>query len=167
MSVDTAIRALHLIAAAVWTGGLVMLAIAVGTARKMLPPGRERIALFRKLGRRFLAIGGSALLVLIATGADMAADRLSSWGSLFGTDYGRRLTEKLSLVVVVIVLTLFHSVVQGPALSRLRELALEHPDDEQLAATIRRKSVRAAVADAVILLATLTILVLAARLVQP
>ena len=161
---DLAIRALHLIAAAVWAGGLVFLGVAVGAARKTLAD-RERIALLRQLGRRFLVVGGIAMLVLIATGTDMASDRLASFGDLFDTDYGKRLSEKLSLVVLVILLTAFHSFVQGPALSRLREQALERPDDAQLAATIRRKSARAGVVSLLDLLATLAILVLAARLV--
>ena len=95
----------------------------------------------------------------------MAADRLASFSDLFDTDYGKRLAEKLALVIVVIALTLFHSLVQGPALSRLREQALDRPDDLELAATIRRKSARAGAVSALNLLATLAILVLAARLV--
>jgi copper resistance protein D len=161
---DLAIRALHLIAAAVWVGGIVFLGLAVGAARKTLAD-RERIALFRQLGRRFLVVGGIAMLVLIATGTSMAADRLASFGDLFDTDYGERLAEKLALVAAVILLTAFHSFVQGPALSRLREQALERPADPKLAATIRLKSARAGIVSMLNLLATLAILVLAARLV--
>ena len=161
---DLAIRALHLIAAAVWAGGLVFLGVAVGAARRTLAD-RERIALFRQLGRRFLVVGGIAMLVLIATGTDLAADRLAAFGDLFDTDYGKRLAEKLGLVVVVIGLTAFHSLVQGPVLSRLRERALERPADPELAAAIRRKAARAGIVSLLNLLATLAILVLAARLV--
>jgi putative copper resistance protein D len=161
---DLAIRALHLIAAAVWAGGLVFLGLAVGAARRTLAD-RARISLFRQLGRRFLVVGGIAMLLLIATGTSMAADRLASFGDLFDTDYGKRLAEKLGLVVAVILLTAFHSFVQGPALSRLREQALERPADPELAATIRRKSARAGIISMLNLLATLGILVLAARLV--
>ena len=161
---DLAIRSLHLIAAAVWAGGLVFLGVAVGAARRTLAD-RERIALFRQLGRRFLVVGGIAMLVLIGTGSSMAADRLAAFGDLFDTDYGKRLAEKLALVVAVILLTAFHSFVQGPALSRLRERALETPGDPELAATIRRKSARAGIVSVLNLLATLAILVLAARLV--
>ena len=161
---DLAIRALHLIGAAVWAGGIVFLGVAVGAARKTLGD-RERIALFRQLGRRFLVVGGIAMLLLIATGSSMTADRLASFGDLFDTDYGKRLAEKLALVVAVILLTAFHSLVQGPALSRLREQALGRPGDTDLAATIRRRQARAGVVSLLNLLATLAILVLAARLV--
>jgi putative copper export protein len=161
---DLAIRSLHLIGAAVWAGGIVFLGLAVGAARGAVAD-RERILLFRRLGRRFLLVGGLAMLLLIATGTDMAADRLASFGDLFDPGYGRRLAEKLALVIAVIVLTAFHSFVQGPALSRLREQALDRPDDAELAATIRSKAARAGIVSVVNLLATLAILVLAARLV--
>jgi putative copper export protein len=161
---DTVVRSLHLIGAAVWAGGMVMLALAVGAARRTLP-APERIDLFRALGRRFLFAGGIAMLILIATGTDMAGDRLDAWSDLTDTDYGERLLAKLGVVAIVIGLTLFHSLVQGPALSRLRAQALEHPDNEELSRLIRRKAARAGMVSAVNLLATIAVLVLAARLV--
>ena len=145
---------LHLIAAAVWVGGVVFLGLAATAARSTVSP-RERIALFRLLGRRFLLLAGGALAVLIATGAGMAAD-----GS-----YGERLRQKLGVVAIAVALTAFHSFVQGPALSRLRERALDHPEDESLAGEIRRRSARAGVVQVLILVSTLAILVMAARLV--
>jgi putative copper export protein len=161
---DTAIRSLHLIGAAVWVGGMVMLALAVGAARRTVAES-ERIALFRSLGRRFLVAGGIAMVVLIATGTDMASDRLPSWSDLTDTDYGEHLLQKLGVVTLVIALTLFHSLVQGPALSRLREQAAADPEDEALRREIRRKAARSGIVSAINLVATLAILVLAARLV--
>ena len=160
---DLVVRSLHLIGAAVWVGGMVMLGLAVGAARRTVAES-ERVALFRSLGRRFLVAGGIAMLVLIATGSDMAADRLGAWSDLTDTDYGERLLAKLVVVAAVIALTLFHSLVQGPALTRLRARALEDPEDEDLHAEIRRKAARAGIVSAVNLAASLAILVLAARL---
>jgi putative copper export protein len=164
LAAETLVRSLHLIGAAVWAGGMVMLALAVGAARRTVAE-HERIALFRALGRRFLWAGGLALLVLIATGTDMAADRLASFEDLFNTDYGERLLAKLVLVIVVIVLTAFHTFVQGPALSRLRQEAVAYPDDKDLRSEIRRKAAQAGIVSALNLVATLAVLVLAARLV--
>ena len=163
-ALDTVIRSLHLIAAGIWVGGLVFMAVAVGAARGTVAES-DRIALFRSLGWRFVIVGGIALAVLIATGTDMSVDRLSSWSDLLETDYGRRLSEKLSLIALVIVATAVHSFIQGPALSRLRKQAMERPDDAQLAALIRRKNVRAGAVSALILLATLAIVVMAASMV--
>jgi putative copper export protein len=161
---DTVIRSLHLIGAAVWAGGMVMLALAVGAARRTVAES-ERVDLFRALGRRFLVAGGLAMVVLIATGTDMASDRLAAWSDLTDTDYGERLLAKLGVVALVIALTLFHSLAQGPALSRLRAEALDRPDDEQLRRLIRRKAARAGMVSALNLVATIAVLVLAARLV--
>jgi putative copper export protein len=159
---DTIVRTLHLLGAAVWAGGIVFLGVAATVARRSVPP-RERIAFFRLLGRRFLMLAGAAMLLLIATGIDMASDRLPVWSDLWDTNYGERLQEKLGLVILVIGLTAFHSFVQGPALSRLR--ALDRPDDPELAALIRRKSARSGVVQAAILVVTVAILYAAARLV--
>jgi putative copper export protein len=160
---DLLVRSLHLIGAAVWVGGMVMLGLAVGAARRTVPE-EERVALFRSLGRRFLVAGGIAMAVLIATGTDMAADRLGAWSDLTDTDYGERLLAKLVVVAAVVALTLFHSLVQGPALTRLRARALEHPEDEDLRRLIRRKAARSGIVSALNLAATLAVLVLAARL---
>jgi putative copper export protein len=160
---DLLIRSLHLISAAVWAGGLVFLGLAVGSARRTLADP-DRIALFRSLGRRFALVGGIALLVLIATGSEMASDR-DAWDTLGEGTYGGTLLAKLILVGVVIVLTVVHSVIQGPALSRLRAQAAERPDDVELAAEIRRRAALAGIVTLLNLLATLAILVLAARLV--
>jgi putative copper export protein len=164
LAAETFVRSLHLIGAAVWAGGMVMLALAVGAARRTVSE-HERIALFRALGRRFAVAGGIAILVLIATGTDMAADRLATFGDLFDTDYGERLLAKLGLVVLVIVLTLFHTLVQGPELSRLRQEAIAYPDDKDLKKEIRTKAARAGMVSAMNLVATIAVLVLAARLV--
>jgi putative copper resistance protein D len=159
----TAVRSLHLIAAAVWAGGLVFLGLAVGAAHRTLGDA-ERVALFRSLGRRFALVGGVALVVLIATGSDMTSDR-DAWDTLGEGTYGETLLAKLILVGVVIVLTILHSAIQGPALSRLRERVAERPDDAALAGEIRRKAALAGIVSLLNLFATLGILVLAARLV--
>jgi putative copper export protein len=163
LSGDLAVRALHLIAAAVWAGGLVFLGLAVGAARGTLADA-DRIAFFRAVGRRFAIVGGIALLVLIATGSDMTSDR-DAWSRLGEGTYGKTLLAKLILVGVVIVLTLVHSFVQGPALSRLRAQALERPGDDVLRRRIRTRAAQAGIVSLLTLLATLAILVLAARLV--
>lgn len=160
---DTAVRAVHLLGAAVWAGGLVFLGIAVGVARRTLPE-EVRVDFFRALGRRFAVVGGLALLVLVATGSDMASDR-NAWDQLGDTSYGKTLLAKLILVGFVIALTVLHSGVQGPALSHLRARAAQRPNDEFLRAQIRRRAALAGVVSGLTLAATIAILVLAARLV--
>ena len=161
---DLLVRSLHLIAAAIWAGGLVMLGVVAGVARRRVPD-QERVAFFRAVGRRFAILGGLALLALVATGSEMVSDR-DAWETLGEGTYGGTLLAKLILVGVVIVLTIVHSAIQGPALSRLREQALERPDDAELQGAIRRRAAQAGIVSGLILLCTLAILVLAARLVE-
>ena len=162
VAADTAVRALHLIGGATFAGGMVMLGL-VGTVARRTIPDEARIEFFRVLGRRFLWVGGLALLIAIGTGTDMASDR-DVWGSLTDTTYGKTLLAKLILVGLVVVLTAFHSLVQGPALSKLREQSISRPDDTELAAQLKRRAARAGIVSALNLIATLAILVLAARL---
>ena len=163
LAADLLVRSLHLIAAAIWAGGLVFLGLAAVASRRTLD-AESRIRFFRAVGRRFAVVGGVALAVLIATGIDMGSDR-HVWDDLGATEYGRTLRVKVVLVALVVLLTLLHSAVQGPALSRLREQAVARPDDAELQAAIRRRAARAGVVSALTLVATLAILVLAAKLV--
>ena len=160
---DTVVRSLHLIGGAIFVGGMVMLGVTAASARGVVADS-ERIALLRLIGRRFLWLGGIALLVAIATGSDMASDR-DAWDQLTDTTYGKTLLAKLILVGVVVVLTAVHSFVQGPALSRLREQALAEPENTELQAAIRRRGAQAGIVSVLNLVAALAILVLAARLV--
>jgi copper transport protein len=163
-SVDVAIRSIHLIAAAVWAGGLVFLGVAAGVARRTIPDA-ERIEFFRVLGRRFAILAAGAALLLAATGADMASDRLASWSALVDTSYGRLLFAKIILFALVVVEAALHSLVLGPRIGRLREALLSAPTDPDLALRLRRTAVLSGIVSALMLLQTIAILVLAADLV--
>ncbi|HEY7152086.1 MAG TPA: CopD family protein [Solirubrobacterales bacterium] len=161
---DVAIRSIHLIAAAVWAGGLVFLGVAAGVARRTIPDA-ERIEFFRVLGRRFAILAAGAALLLAATGADMASDRLASWSALVDTSYGRLLLAKIILFALVVVEAALHSLVLGPRIGRLREALLSAPTDRDLALRLRRTAVLSGIVSALMLLQTIAILVLAADLV--
>jgi putative copper export protein len=162
--VDLAIRSIHLIAAAVWAGGLVFLGIAAGVARRTVPQA-QRIAFFRVLGRRFAAVAVAAAVLLAATGADMASDHLASFGALIDTGYGRTLVAKTALFAAALVEAAIHSLVLGPRIGRLRESLLSAPDDPELTARLRRTAAIAGIVSAMMLAQTIAILVLAANLV--
>jgi putative copper export protein len=161
---DVAIRSIHLIAAGVWLGGLVLLGVAAGVARRTVSD-RERIGFFRSLGRRFAVVAAAAAVLLAATGADMASDNLASWSALVDTGYGRELGAKMILFALALVEAAIHGMVLGPRLGRLREGLLEHPGDAALAATLRRTAAVSGIVSVLILLQTIAIFVLAADLV--
>jgi putative copper export protein len=162
--VDLAIRSIHLIAAAVWAGGLVFLGMAAGVARRTVPEA-ERIVFFRALGRRFAAVAVVAAVLLAATGADMASDSLARFGALVDTGYGRTLLAKTVLFAGALVEAAIHSLVLGPRIGRLRESLLSAPDDRELAARLRRTAALSGIVSALMLAQTIAILVLAADLV--
>ena len=96
---------LHLVAATVWIGGLIVVAALVPAVRKVTTD-REII---RAIARRFGVISWIALGTLVFTGAWMAADRL--WDTV--------LITKVSLVLVSAVLAAWHTLAarnQSPAL---------------------------------------------------
>jgi putative copper export protein len=163
--VDVAIRSLHLIAAAVLAGGLVFLGVAAGVARRTIPDA-QRIAFFRMLGWRFAILAGASALVIAATGADMAADRLADWSALVDTDYGRILLAKIVLFALVLIEAAIHSFALGPRVSRLREELLASPGEVALQRRLRRTAAVSGIVSALMLLQTVAILVLAADLVS-
>jgi putative copper export protein len=163
--VDVAIRSLHLIGAAVWTGGLVFLGVAAGVARRTIPPG-ERILFFRALGRRFAVVAAVSAAAIAATGIEMATDQLASWSALLDTGYGRILFAKIVLFALALAEAAVHSLVLGPRLGRLREALLEAPDDALLQARLHRTAAVSGAVSALMLAQTLAILVLAADLVS-
>jgi putative copper export protein len=161
---DVAIRSLHLIAAAVWAGGLVFLGVAAGVARQTVPD-RERIVFFRTLGRRFAVVALASAALLAATGTDMASDHLATWSQLTDTGYGRELLAKTILFALALVEAAIHSLVLGPRLARIRGALVERPGDAELTAELRRTAAISGIVSALMLLQTLAILVLAADLV--
>lgn len=161
---DIAIRALHLVAAAVWAGGLVFLGIAAGVARATIPE-RERIEFFRRLGRRFLVVTLAAAAVLAATGVDMATDRVASWSALVDTESGRLILAKTILFMTAVLLALAHGLVLGPRTRRLRKALLTSPGDLALEAQLSRTAAASGIIQVVILAETVAILVLAADLI--
>jgi putative copper export protein len=163
--VDVAIRSLHLIGAAVWTGGLVFLGIAAAVARRTILPV-ERIAFFQVLGRRVAAVAALAAAAIAATGIDMATDQLTSWGALLDTGDGRILFAKIALFALALAEAAVHSLVLGPRLGKLRQAVLDAPDDGALQGSLRRTAAISGAVSALMLLQTLAILVLAADLVS-
>jgi putative copper export protein len=162
--VDVAIRSLHLIGAAVWTGGLVFLGIAAAVARRTIPAA-ERIVFFRALGRRFAVVAAVAAAAIAATGIDMV-DRLASWGALLDTGDGRILSAKIVLFALAVSEAAVHSLVLGPRLGRLRQALLDAPDDGALQDSLRRTAAISGAVSGLMLLQTLAILVVAADLVS-
>lgn len=105
-------RWLHLVAAGFWLGGLILLAIVTMSALRVVdrPTFRE---LIRRVGRAFLVGSLIAWAVLAVSGVAMATTRLRSTGALLNTAYGRTLSLKSLLFVLVILATVVHTIAGG------------------------------------------------------
>jgi len=114
--VETAIVALHLLAAAVWVGGTVALVfIAVPYARSL--SGEQRAAALRALGGRWKPLGWGAMALLVATGLALAAEDGVFDGEA-ESDFTILFAVKTGLVGALIVLAALHDFVLGPRLAR-------------------------------------------------
>lgn len=99
--------ALHLLAAVIWIGGMLFLGLVLTPVLRYRPPD-ERASLLRAVGRRFLKIAWSALGAILVTGSLLWIKR--------GFDVTSVLGVKLTLVVVILLLSVLHDFVLGPRL---------------------------------------------------
>ena len=120
---------IHILAAAVWTGGLIYTA-AVAVPSALTHPVDERRRILRGLARRFRWIGWGSIIVLIITGIGNLILRLTPIklaqifnGDVFNPEKVERLIAiwlpwKLMLVIVMIALMAFHDITSIRAAKR-------------------------------------------------
>jgi copper transport protein len=85
----------HVVAGGVWLGGLAALLVGV----RGEPSDRKAAAV-----RRFSAVAGVALFVVLGTGVVRAINEVRSWDALFSTLYGRLVLVKAGLLVALAAL---------------------------------------------------------------
>jgi copper transport protein len=90
---------IHVLAMAIWLGGLVVLAL-VTLSRRAPLSARDAV-------ERFSRVALGCIVALVATGAFQTWRQVGSLEALRSTDYGRILVVKLVLVAVVIVFAAF------------------------------------------------------------
>jgi copper transport protein len=93
--IEVPLDLLHVLASAVWIGGLFALALVV--PRAGAPPELARAA-----ARRFSKFALRSVLVLAATGAGRALAELSAVSQLWTTGYGRAILVKTGLFAVLL-----------------------------------------------------------------
>ena len=135
----------HLLAAALWIGGLGILALVV------LPRGGARTP---AVAARFSSVAAVAVGVVVATGIFQSVRQLDGLDGLRDTGYGRLLVLKVVAVAVVVVLGAFsRSVVRA-----LAGPGLESGDEDDVRRTLRRSvGVEAVVAVVVVALTALLV----------
>ena len=109
---------IHVIAAVVWVGGNLILAmVIVPHFRQSLPPV-ERIKLLTQIGKRFEPVVWGCIVVLFFTGIVniFSAVDITSPTALSGA-FMRTLLIKIVLFLVLVLLTALHSMIFAPRLA--------------------------------------------------
>ena len=99
-----ALDALHVVAAGVWVGGLVPLALLLRAAATTEGADARPYAVLA--ARRFSRAALGCVAILAVTGALLATLHVGSVAGLVGTRYGRLLLAKLSLLALALLLAL-------------------------------------------------------------
>lgn len=97
---------LHLVAAAVWVGGVVALTILAGAARPLSRAARERLVLACLM--RFSRLAALVVAVLAAAGAYLALRELPEPSALLTTGYGITLLLKSAVFVAALAFGAHH-----------------------------------------------------------
>ncbi len=116
---------LHLMALALWGGGLALLTGLLLSPSWRRLPGYQRYAVINQFLARFSPLALGAVALLFVTGIAMAWVQLGGVSALTSSSYGQTLLLKLAFVAVVLPLGMLHWLA-GPArepLARVRERA--------------------------------------------
>jgi putative copper resistance protein D len=116
---------LHVLAAMLWLGGMLFLAVVGAPVLRAVEPPALRARIFSDLGRRFRAAGWAAIAVLVVTGVLnlhfrglLRGDAMGS-AAFWTTRYGRTLAWKLAAVGTMVAIGAVHDFLVGPASARL------------------------------------------------
>lgn len=121
----TALRIVHLMSAAVWVGGTIVLVfVGVPAIRKL--EGEARATAMKALGRRWRPLGWSAMGVAILSGLWLTELHGGFNRAALSTDFDKTLIVKSVLVVFLVIGALIHDYVLGPRLQR--EMRAQEPE---------------------------------------
>lgn len=118
---------LHLLAAVGWIGGTIFLSLVLAPSYRALMSKPDAGVLFRTAAKRFRLVVWGAVAVLLLTGPMLVLSH--GWPLFEPTRWPSILGFKISLVVVLLLMTLAHDLVLGP---RVREV-LALPSDKRTA----------------------------------
>ena len=111
MSLQLAVRFVHLAAVATWVGGMLFIALVLVPVTRRLDDAALRTRLVQDTGRRFRTVGWIALGLIVATGLANLALRPELLGA-------PRFHAKAGLVGLALVLGALHDFVLGPRAGR-------------------------------------------------
>lgn len=105
----------HIVAMAVWVGGLVAAVIALPAATGALAPARRGRLLVEVFGR-FSQVALACVIVLIVTGAIQTIVHFAEFSDFWETAFGRALTIKIALLALLVAFGAYNRLYVIPAL---------------------------------------------------
>lgn len=127
MGTNPVLVTLELLAASIWVGSLVCLAVVAQTGRATLD-GPAQVAFFRALGRRYAVVGTAALLVAIGVGLAMV---------LPTSTLSATIDAAVALAGLLVVISAA-GMAQARAMGTLRGRSMKAPADLTAQAAVRR-----------------------------
>jgi putative copper resistance protein D len=118
-SIHRAADVLHLLAASAWIGGLVPLALLLAGARHA-----SDLTFAAEATQRFSTLGLIAVGTVLLTGALNAYILVGSIPALTDTEYGRLLSVKIGVFVVMVFIAAINRLRLAPGLTSLRNGAI-------------------------------------------
>jgi copper resistance protein D len=136
---------LHVLAAVFWVGGQLFLVLVVMPVLRQELAESERVRVAGLVGRRFAALSGVALGLLLITGPLNAAEHGVSWSILRDTTWGHVLIAKVCAVVVMLALTGVHGAYFGRRLEELGRAAATDPAAVERRRALQQQSYRVSI----------------------
>ncbi len=125
----------HVLAATMWIGGLLFLALSLWLARSLA--AESRTWLYLSLILNFSGLAALAVGLLAVSGVYLAVQHVGGWTRLVGTAYGLTLLLKLAIVGLTIVTAGVNLLYIKPRLNR----AYENPETPTSATAVRRSRI--------------------------
>jgi len=115
---------IHMLAAFIWLGGMLFLALVLAPVSRKIDPPSLRGNLLKVIGARFRIVGWICIVTLIITGFLNIFNRGMTHEiflpeQIFGTEFGRTLLLKLIVVTLMIILSTIHDFFVGPRMTAL------------------------------------------------
>ena len=155
MSTRTLLIAVEMVAASIWIGSLVCLAIVSRVATRSLD-GASRVVLFRGVGRLYGIVGTASLGIAIGAGLVLAAplrDLTADEVALFALAGG-------------LVLATAAGMIQAQKMTAVRQRLVVAPNNQDAADAVRRGAVLAQALRCSLVAITLVIVVLGAAVIN-
>lgn len=124
---------LHILAAAVWIGGMVFLGVVLIPVLRQREPRSVRTQLLYQTALRFRWAGSATLGLLMVTGIANLGFRGYGWsdlwsGALWQGAWGHTLGWKLALVGLVLAVSAAHDFYLGPRATRVMKAQPDSPE---------------------------------------